>query len=224
MLWNEVSNSFHVVGNLLVQWSGSFPSGSRLTTIVNNCVNHLAMRLAWYDIFGDAHTFNLYVYLLTAGDDQAFSVHPDFKDLFKEATISESMKKIGFIYTSETKSTSFSDKLRDISEITFLKRRFVYDRIACRYIAPMDLETILEIPYWVKQGASAIADVETNLRILFEELSLHDGETFNTWKAKIIEGVSSTQVSLPLNMGFRSLRNEVLSRASGSETLVNLEL
>lgn len=222
ILWLEITSSIHINGDLLTEWFGSFPSGNFLTMIVNNSVNHISMRCCWIDIFGDCSMFNTCVYLVTAGDDQAYSVRLDYADRFREVDIAPSMLKLGFTYTSELKSSTFLDKLRAIDKITFLKRKFVYDNRRCRYVAPLDLDVILEIPYWVKDGASAIADVENNLKIAFEELSLHDQNTYTLWSDKMKKAVEGTRVNLPFNTYYNSLRNEVLNRSSTIEQFVDL--
>jgi len=82
-------------------------------------------------------------------------------------------------YTNESK-TSVDVPFRTSSEVTFLKRRFVFDGRLHRTLAPIELEVILEAPYWTK-STSPEEEVEKTFNTMIKELSLHDEATFNKW-------------------------------------------
>ncbi len=62
------------------------------------------------------------------------------------------MDKIGFIYTNENKTDEVVEH-RTIDHCSFLKRGFRYDADVKRWLAPLELDVILEMPYWTKTDA-----------------------------------------------------------------------
>lgn len=56
-----------------------------------------------------------------------------------------------FEYTAEDKSSN-PPPVRPLQELTFLKRGFRFEPKVQRYVAPLALESILEMPYWTKKG------------------------------------------------------------------------
>jgi hypothetical protein len=214
ILWYEVVNSLHLSGCTLMQWPSSLPSGHPLTPFINDLYNHMIFRLGWIEIFGSVVDFNTSTYLITKGDDNVYSVHPKFKVKFNEAALQISFKKFGMDYTPEDKDLYyFSSNMRNIDEVTFLKRRFVYDSNHKRYIAPLDLDSILESPYWSRSGATMVNDLEFSLVRMFEELSLHPQEIFEKYKKAVLHAVKEhPEIRTPSNTNFASLRRDVLTR------------
>jgi len=223
ILWYELVNSKHLVDGLLVSWPSSMPSGHPLTALVNCMYNHILFRLSWIDLINpvskDAHSFNKAAYLVVLGDDNVFSVVLQYASVFTEGNLSECMKKYGEVYTPEDKElTCFGTTLRRIDQVTFLKRRFRYDRSHSRYLAPLDLDAILDILNWNKDGANSIGDTEANVSTVLHELTLHGQETFETWKGKILSAVDKhSELSRPPVTTFNTLIREVLDREVGYE-------
>jgi len=58
------------------------------------------------------------------------------------------MKNIGLTYTSEVKDATNTPAIRKLSDVTFLKRGFRYESSLDRFVAPIEMRTILELPYW----------------------------------------------------------------------------
>lgn len=122
--------------------------------------------------------------LVVLGDDNIYSVHPDYIDKFTEDFLASSMAKFGAEYTSEDKTTKRVG-LRRVEECTLLKRGFVYSETAGRTIAPADLFVVLETCMWTKKKRPlqiAISNAEFTIR----ELSLHGEAVFNLWFPRIM--------------------------------------
>jgi len=206
VLWLEVTNSFHVNGGTVYEWTASLPSGHPFTTIINNFYNSFLFRYCWYDLNGSSlrfiSNFDEFVYVAFQGDDNVFSVHPEYETVFTEEKIAISMAKLGMIYTSDTKGVTHS-KLRDITEVTFLKRMFRYEIFYDRYAAPISLDTILQTPFWTKDNVYRDQIVSDNVNTSLRELSLHSPEVFNEWAPKII--ASADKHGLPLKCTNRTL-------------------
>lgn len=185
ILFMELVNSLHINEGVFMYWSSALPSGHALTALINCLYNAILFRLCWYRAFKDvdssvAYRFNKFCYLIVLGDDNAYSVHQELAPYFTERHLQVLMKEFGQTYTPEDKAlTSFDFALRDIESISFLKRSF--RKLYGSWVAPLDLETVLDIPNWTKEGANYLADTEANIRIALEELTLHGREVFNKW-------------------------------------------
>lgn len=214
ILWYEVVNSLHLNKDTLYMWCSSLASGHPGTIFINTLYGHMSFRVVWVQHYGTAAGFNEHMYVVFNGDDHLYSVADDLQDVWTEKFVQDSMARIGLKYAPEDKGKSVcQNSLRSIREVTFLKRSFVWDSTYRRWIAPLSLEVVLEIPFWVKSGAATLFDTEVNLACCFAELALHPKEVFEHWKAKIISTVEMVRdVRLPVETGFHTARRIVLSR------------
>jgi len=181
----EVWSSFHASGDTLYQWLSKLPSGHPLTTIINCVVNLILFRIVYIFEVGDLHDFNDNVNVLVYGDDNILSIHNDIIHKFNQHTIATGMARLGFTYTSEDKLTTVAPS-RHLHEVGFLKRGFRFEPLIHRYVAPLELDTILEIPMWTKKGCASHTITCDNVDNCLRELSLHDPEVFNLWAPKVI--------------------------------------
>lgn len=182
ILWMEVWNSFHASGLTLFQWIAKLPSGHPLTTIINTLVVMILMRLSFMVVYGTESIgeFNRVVILAVYGDDNVVNIHPDIAEHFNQRTLMEIMPQFGYTYTSENKEDD-PPPTRRLDEVTFLKRHFRVDSLVGRTVAPLDLQTILEIPMWTKSGGASLEITKDNVVTAVEELSLHNPDTFSKW-------------------------------------------
>lgn len=180
ILWLEIVNSKHIVGNQVLEWPMSLPSGSPATMIVNCLNNLLLFRMCWVLLGLDIQDFNNNVYVAVMGDDNVFSVSHAYRHIFNEMTLSEPMSELGMIYTSETKEASIVP-FRHISEVEFLKRGFRFEPILGRHVGPLRLAVILEMVCWTKKGANNNDIVASNVDMAIDELSLHERAVYNKY-------------------------------------------
>lgn len=189
VLWCEITSSLHIHGDHVYQWVSSNPSGQPLTTLINNLYNHYVANYVWYKV----HDFDILmlskfydnVYYITLGDDNLFSVCLSKLEIFNEKAMEAHCPDLGMKYTSETK-TSAKD-MRLITDVAFLKRKFRYEVLYDRYAAPLDLDVILEIPYWITSGEDNHSRLHDNVNTSLRELALHSKEVFNEWCPKIVQ-------------------------------------
>lgn len=189
VLWAEVVQSKHISGRIIYTWPMSLPSGHPLTALINTMYNGLAFRYCWYRA-NDMdrlmlNKFLQYVYTIMLGDDNVYTVHPEFVDKFNDINLESWMYEFGLVYTNETKTGTMSE-LRTLEEVSFLKRAFRYESILGRYVAPLSLSVVLEVPYWTKKK-DGIKITEDNSKMSLLELSLHGEETFNKWAPQIVQ-------------------------------------
>jgi len=167
----------------------SLPSGHPLTALINTMYNAIAFRYCWYRANGDdlscVSDFLEYVYCVMLGDDNVFTTHPDFCHSFNNKNMVEWMAEIGLTYTDAAKTGNMGDK-RGLSDVTFLKRRFVFEKTLGRYVAPLDIDVVKEIPYWTKQK-DMLRITEDNLTTSLYELALHGKELYTTLGKTMVE-------------------------------------
>jgi hypothetical protein len=191
VLWAEVVQSRHISGALIYIWPSSLPSGHPLTALINTIYNGLAFRYCWYRAVGMdkklLFDFLRYVYVIMLGDDNTYCVHPDFRSVMNNNNLEGWMRQFGLDYTDETKTGTMTGA-RMLEEISFLKRKFRFDEHLHRYVAPLSLEVVLEIPYWTKIKDSTQI-TEDNAKLSVSELSLHGCEVYEKWAPKIVEAV-----------------------------------
>lgn len=199
ILWYELVNSKHIRGDQVYCWPSSLPSGHPCTTIVNNLYNHIAFNMCWIQlglpVFGEGSFYDN-VYLITMGDDNIYSVSVPFREKFNEFAVSEEMAKLGLIYTPEVdKSAKVKVGLRKLTEVSFLKRSFRFDSFTSRWVAPIDMSVILDMPNWTKNNPELRHSItKDNVESALMELSLHGEEVFDKYSTRIISGYKSTNL------------------------------
>ena len=173
MLWLEITNSRHAVRDFILEWDHALPSGSPPTTISNTIYVNLAMRLAFELIKKEndceSYDFDSHVTCFAFGDDHVLSVS-DHCPWFNYQTIQATLGKYGLKYTDESKSDVLP-KYKSIDEVTFLKRSFRYEDGI--YLSPLDLDVIVQMPYWYRKGDGQLDRVEENMNNALKELSQH---------------------------------------------------
>jgi hypothetical protein len=190
ILFYELVNSKHINRNRLCIWWSGMPSGHPLTSFVNCLYNQFLFRLCFIKLLPELTPwdFDSYVNLQVHGDDNIYSVHSAISHLFNETNVASAMLDFGMTYTPEDKSlTAHSEGLRHFEEISFLKRKFRKSVLDGSYVAPLELDTVLDELNWRSSNASWIGDFELLIDNVFRELSLHDRDTFNYWTKKILE-------------------------------------
>lgn len=186
-LWAHIVNSVHINGNVIYQLSHSQPSGGPLTAIINSLYNCFVIRMAYLKCaskldnkieYCNLEAFNRFVVPITYGDDNIIGIHSHIKEWFNQVTITESMSSFGLTYTDEAKTGNIVE-IRDISEIAFLKRAFVFDPLTYRFVAPLNIDVVMEIAQWTKVGLNSLDITRANVDVTLRELSLHGREIFD---------------------------------------------
>lgn len=138
----EICYPTYELSGIFVKIFGSNPSGHPLTVIINNIVNSLYMRYAYYFLH-DGESVPLFhdrIRLVCYGDDNAMSVSSE-ETLFNHTTVAEVLQMVGVEYTMADKSSE-SIPFIPIAEISFLKRLFRYDENLGRYVAPLEVDSL----------------------------------------------------------------------------------
>lgn len=182
--WYEIVNPRWLWDGYMIELCNSMSSGNPLTAIINCLSNKFVMRWTWSVLVGNRY-FNESVYLIVQGDDQLFTVHPDYADLFNEFTIIEPLKAVGMVYTLENKKVSQSYEPRSLFEVEFLKRGFRWSDILVRYVAPLRLTVLKEMPYWTRKYSDQITFDKVNT--VLHELVLHGRHVFDNFSPILLQ-------------------------------------
>lgn len=198
----SASAPFLQVGETLIKWTNSNPSGDVMTTPKNSLANACSLLYAIAKIvLGDRATehevykfltFSLkegHVKITTFGDDLTLSLSEGiFKgynyDLITNAKLRVALKELGLDYTDEEKRTEFNETRRTIFDVSFLKRRFRWsDEIG--WVAYLDIETILQNIQWMKKDDSDLSVWHDKFENFLNELSVHPDEVWDEYYPKL---------------------------------------
>lgn len=190
----------------LVQFVGVNPSGHPLTVIINGLVNCLYIRYVYY-MLNPKRTcsdFKENVKLMTYGDDNIMGINPDIP-WFNHTTIRSALSTFGVVYTMADK-TAVSVPYIKISEASFLKRTWRYDRDVGYYLCPLDEESIeRSLMTWVlSKTIGPDEQCSEIIRSASEEYFWYGKEKFLTKKKLLQDLISHLSLELwfedqPLN-------------------------
>lgn len=186
-LWSEIVNSIHVCGNQIYMWNHSNPSGCPITTILNSVYHSIAARYVFLTCaMGAPGCYDLGLFRRCVrhnnyGDDDVWNISSEIIEWFNQETVTEAFRLLGMEYTDEMKTTGAVAKCRTLNEVSFLKRQFRWDSTQHRYRAPLSLDTILEMPMWVRGKVDMDPITSVTLQEAAHELAQHDRATFEKW-------------------------------------------
>ncbi|APG78529.1 hypothetical protein 1 [Wenzhou picorna-like virus 28] len=189
VMWEEIVSSHHIFEDNVYSWTHSQPSGNPCTVIINSMYNSISMRIVWQLLMaGTQHAalsnFSKYVNMISFGDDNVLNINDLVIDRFNQLTIAEGYAQIGMTYTDEGK-TGEMVKYRALEDVKFLKRGFRYEKGV--YLAPLELDVVMEMCCWVKTDVNTIDNTITNVETAMRELSLHPKDVFTKCKADLLQ-------------------------------------
>jgi hypothetical protein len=179
-LWSEITNSRHHFCNEYIEWFNSMSSGNPLTAIINTMNNNILIRCCWVEAGLNIRDFNDSTYFIALGDDNTFSVHVNYHDKFNELLLPDLMRRFGMIYTTELKGEA-KVPFRELDEIEFLKRGFIFNSKAGRYVAPLRIDSICNMVNWTKKGKLRDQITVDNIATSLRELTLHGKDIYEKW-------------------------------------------
>lgn len=186
-LWFEVYNSRHIFFGKVYEWNGSLPSGNPGTAYLNTLYNMFLLLFAWTKIVVEESDLDLsiddfskHVCAYCFGDDVWATLSSLVRDIFNQNSIQDLFRKYGMDFTNEYKTDNVLP-YRNSSEVSFLKRGIRFEPLLGRYVAPLDLNVILEFPYWSHKGPAVHSIPKTNVELALRELSLHGDDVFDKY-------------------------------------------
>jgi hypothetical protein len=190
MLMEHAAYSIHVVGDEMYLWSCVEPSGFPATTDFNSFAVNVLLIACWLDLnpqgYKGGHDYFHHVYAVVFGDDNVVNISDECSTFFNQKTVVKAMSVFGYEYTDAQKNKDPAE-FKDLDSCTFLKRSFRYEPIVGRRVCPLELDTILEMPYWCRRGINRHeAEIQT-IDIALRELSLHGPETWRRYSHAFLE-------------------------------------
>jgi len=183
--------------------NGTNTSGNSLTTFINSLMMIICMRLSFRVLKPRPDLrFEDYVELLVYGDDLDFAVHPEMKDCMHPAKVAEFLLSEGFIMKSGAGKGSLLD-WRDISEVTFLKRRFVpadwkyqQDGVdVTPILCPLETKSMIKMMAWRGKSDKSIQSHCLDIVLAAHAESFMHGRTFfDAWTLMSYECLAEADI------------------------------
>lgn len=171
----------HFDGDLLA-FFGALPSGNPMTTLLNCLCNIMLDMYAYCTAGNKVISYFEEVVTIVYGDDSITCVHPNCSN-FNHTIKQRELAKIGITFTMAEKDKD-SVPFINLSEATFLKRKFVFDEAIGAWMAPLEESNIVSsLMVWVMSknlspSEQAYASMQNSIREFF----FHGKQKFNQMK------------------------------------------
>lgn len=196
VLFLSIYGSYHIVDNVVYRVNHGNPSGNPFTAVMNSLANSILMQFAFLDIGKelrwDLDTYRKFVRSTNYGDDNLLCVSIEIPD-FNMLNISKSLRKIGVVYTSNDKEGELSEYTQR-SDVSFLKRKFVFCRHVNGMLAPLDFNSISEMLNWIRIGQPEEEALTANVRSALMEMFHYGPNDFTTFKKELDECLIEKQI------------------------------
>lgn len=148
---SDIANPLVLMDMCLLEICGSLSSGVLLTFILNDIINSLYIRMAYFTNFrymfdtlkGARDSFSQNVEFCSLGDDNTYSFSEEVEPWFNFRTVQRYFASIGLKYTPADKS-DVSYKSVSVSEATIGKRRWVFDETTDLWLCPIEKPSIMK--------------------------------------------------------------------------------
>lgn len=207
-LWTDITQSYQVFGNTVIEVTRGQPSGNPGTTYINTMYNAGIMFVVFHEILAEINTSESKAIMsnltehyraLYYGDDNCFGFSSEFCSVVDPSLITKKLLEFGHEYTSDDKTDSIL-RYKYLSDISILKRKFVHDPDLRCWVAPLELSSILEPLNWDKVDVHNTEEkkyqMSVNARTAIRELSFHTESVYNQYKEKILLACKNNAISL----------------------------
>lgn len=160
------------IGSHIVQTYGGNKSGCAVTAEVNTDVHDMLAYYVWCkvcqltgrDPLANLEGFRENVALALYGDDMLKATSYETAMWFNGNTMKPFIDQLGMTITPGDK-LSKDFRIKDISEVTFLKRRFLeFDEDCGEVRAPLDKSVLQRMVLWVHKSDDPIAACKANIK------------------------------------------------------------
>ena len=200
LLWSDVVNSWHVNGNTIYLWNQSNPSGCPVTSVLNSVVHSVVARMAFLlgaekcGVDVTLLDFERHIVHVSYGDDDVWSVGREVNWCTQEV-LTEAFAELGMTYTDEQKLGVRT--FRTLEEVKFLKRGFRYEQEIGRWVGPLDIRVVMEMPNWIHRSADPYTQTAINLETANRELALHPLQVYKECRPLLEAGKSALEGRVP---------------------------
>jgi hypothetical protein len=197
-LWSSVVFATHYVRGMLYRVDHGIPSGFPATSIVNTLYNLYSFRICYLMLAPPAYRsisqFHQHVKLVAYGDDNILNVSDEIASWFTMAALTQVFADLGMEYTDEAKTGKLVD-FRPITEVSFLKRTWLWSPLLGRHTCPADLNSRLDMLNWTRSNRTDQRAVEMDtIQEVLKELAAHGKDVFNTWTPRIVKACRASNM------------------------------
>lgn len=177
----------------LLQVFGLQPSG-KFATAENNSLKNLLLMLYFFSFVEDVSKFFDYCLPVSYGDDLIIAVKDEIKCKFGALSYKKICEReTDMTFTSASKGEISADYLH-VTQMSFLKRNFIYSNILRRYVAVLSLDSIIKALEWrlPSDSVNEFVQSQQTLASMLWELFLHlsdDEKTFNIIRTELKETI-----------------------------------
>lgn len=198
----------------LVEFFGTNPSGHPLTVVLNSLVNSLYMRYCYCTLnpCNEVESFKKFVHLFTYGDDNTCGVSKQ-AEFFNHTAIQKEMAKIGVEYTMADKESE-SVPFIHIDNVSFLKRKWVWNEDVDNWLCPLEEESIIKsLTVWVpSKSIDEYAQMVAVITSANNEYFFHGREKFEEKHAFFSRVLQEEPYSFYVNETTLPTYNELVER------------
>jgi len=182
-LWGEYVETYQVSGSNIHLVKHGNPSGNPMTTVINCIVNFMYHWWCYRKITGklNLNSFTNNVGFTCFGDDVVFSTNSKITG-YSFTEVAKWMKVLGQDYTTAQKDSN-DIGARKLSEITFLKRRFVLENGF--YLCPIDKDSIEQQFNYTNIDANNSENIKDQIDNAMVEACQHGRDYFVYFREKI---------------------------------------
>lgn len=192
MLVQEFVFSKRIALNWIYQVICGIPSGFPLTVETNSMVNSIYMRYVWLYLIREMklpygmREFDRNVRLITYGDDLIMTVNKGF-EWYNFNSIQRVLSLYNISFTSADKSQTIVPDYQDITECSFLKRKFVpHPKRQSFWLGELPISSIEECANWVWQGNDSKGAMMEAGRAVLNAAFGRGPEYYNSVRLKLI--------------------------------------
>nr|UKQ11011.1 polyprotein [signal crayfish associated picorna-like virus 1] len=179
---SSLFSTYHLCDGYLYRVYQGMPTGTPLTAVFNSLCNALMLRIAFFASLEEQGIesknwipmFRANVRMTIYGDDHVVAVSKNVS-YFNQKFLVQYFAQYGMQYTSASKN-EISEQFTPLQDVTFLKRKFVYQH--GRWWAPLPEENICEMLMWYRKS------YYTNGTNVLEQLLLSAAQEYTQYPGK----------------------------------------
>jgi hypothetical protein len=200
---------FFIVLGDLYSVPGAQPSGMYGTAETNSLKGAIMVIYAYLKLVQNKEDIWKKIRFKTYGDDVLMAIHDSVQELFDMVKFSVVVKEdFGLDFTSSDKETELKP-FTPFEEISFLKRRIIFDQELERYIMPLDISSIVRSLEWTNPSESITQEIQmiSCCQSALREIYFHRNIDYDQFRAFIIE-----ELNVAYNFGDNFLNSKMPTR------------
>lgn len=215
LLATDTAYAYIDYNGTLVSFLKNHVSGHVLTVIINSFGNSGYIRMAYRRVVTDdpdLTKFQERCCVVTYGDDFIVSVKPEISQ-FNFMSMKKAMGEFGVIITPAVKTDDDYEFL-ELSQIDFLKRKFVFHEDLQRWVGPLDMKSI-EKSLLISVRSDSITPEEQSIYAMMsaqQEMFAYGREAFEDFTDKIFKCIEQMKLIYLVKKGTFPTYDQLLAK------------